>query len=61
MISDKGKWSVFYKENGRPEGVISDDFDHDVVLRVSGDFVDKHERLRYCQWLAAKLNGEISS
>jgi hypothetical protein len=53
-MSDKGPWSVVLTESGW--GVSSDDFTHDVLLRVSGDFADKDERRRYCEWLAEKLN-----
>lgn len=55
---DKGPWSVFYgaPPERRLVGVISEDFDRDVVLRVDGDFADDAERLAYCKWLVAKLN-----
>jgi hypothetical protein len=36
--------------------VISDDFEHDVTLRISGDFADDAQRLAYAEWLCAVLN-----
>ena len=36
--ADKGDWSLFYNQQNELVGIISDDFKHDVVLRVSGDF-----------------------
>lgn len=53
---DKGPWSLYHDQKGILVGVISEDFEHDVVLRVSGDFTDHAERLSYCEWLARKLN-----
>jgi len=53
---DKGPWQLFYRQNGTLCGVISDDFTHDVVLRVDGDFAEG-DKERYCRLLAAKLNG----
>lgn len=53
---DKGPWQLFYRQNGTLCGVISDDFTHDVVLRVDGDFAEG-DKERYCKLLAAKLNG----
>jgi len=49
---DAGPWAVF--ENGA--GVISDDFKHDVILKISGDFADNSDRAAYAEALAAKLN-----
>lgn len=55
---DKGPWSVFREsiKGGRALGVISDDFTHDVVLKVCGDFEDIAQRENYCRLLADKLN-----
>lgn len=53
---DKGPWQLFFRENGTLCGLISDDFTHDVVLQVSGDFAPG-DKERYCKLLAAKLNG----
>jgi hypothetical protein len=53
---DKGPWRVFPDEMGTPIYVSSDDFAHDVQLRVFGDFADDAERLAYCEWLAGVLN-----
>jgi len=55
---DKGIWSLFY---GAPPdeplvGVISDDFEHDVALKVHGDFADDAQKEAYCRWLLTVLN-----
>ena len=36
----------------------SDDFDHDVTLRIDGDFADRAERRAYAEWLCQKLNAD---
>lgn len=52
---DKGPWEV---PPGEPGVIYSDDFTHDVCLRVQGDF-DSDDRLAaYCRWLADTLNRE---
>jgi hypothetical protein len=55
---DKGPWSLFYGPPPKREllGVISEDFERDVVLKVSGDFTDHGEKERYCNWLLGVLN-----
>jgi hypothetical protein len=55
---DKGPWSLFYGPPPKRElvGVISEDFERDVVLKVSGDFIDQGEKERYCNWLLGVLN-----
>jgi len=49
---DTGPWEV------APDGRVlsSDDFDHDVQLRVSGDFYSDEQRRAYSQALALRLN-----
>jgi len=37
-------------------GVASDDFDHDVILWVSGDFANREQKLRYAEEIARRLN-----
>lgn len=41
-------------EDGR--AIESDDFTHDVVLRVTGDFYNDEQRKAYAENLAMKLN-----
>lgn len=57
---DKGPWKLFYgmPPEPRPVGVINEDFEHYVVLRVHGYFEDNNQRLAYCEWLLSKLNGK---
>jgi hypothetical protein len=54
---DKGPWKVI-PATGMRGGVCvaSDDFTHDVLLRINGDFESDTQRLAYADWLAAKLN-----
>jgi hypothetical protein len=54
---DRGPW---HASPDRPH-VFSDDFTHDVVLRVTGDFADFEDRLAYCEWLASVLNAATAA
>ena len=49
---DKGPWVV------SPDGssIDSEDFTHDVRLKVTGDFFNSEQRKRYADNLAVKLN-----
>jgi len=51
-LHDKGPWNT--SRDGR--GIESDDFTHDVVLRVMGDFYNDEQRVAYSKNLAEKLN-----
>lgn len=51
-LHDKGPWVV--SNDGRE--IASDDFTHDVILRVTGDFWSDEQRKAYAENLAAKLN-----
>lgn len=55
---DKGPWSVMNRSTDPrdPIGVLSNDFELDVLLRVSGDMLPE-QKAKYCQLLADKLNG----
>lgn len=58
---DKGPWRVFNAKPGTEKegaaiGIQSDDFTHDVLLRVSGDFKDNEQKYEYCELLAKILN-----
>lgn len=53
---DKGPWKLFDRNPGELAGVISEDFAHDVVLYVNGDFATAEQYGQYCEWLVAKLN-----
>ena len=51
-LHDKGPWEV-----GRfGRFIYSDDFTHDVRLRVDGDFYNTEQQKAYSENLAAKLN-----
>ena len=52
---DKGPWQLFEAEDGRV-GIISDDFTHDVVLYVNGDFADHDDNLAYAMELIEFMN-----
>lgn len=49
---DRGPWHA--SENGWM--IASDDFRHDVVLKVTGDFEDDASRIAYARTLADRLN-----
>lgn len=53
-VSERGEWRVLKMENGE-RALLSNDFTHDVLLRVNGDFSNDRERDAYCEWLAARL------
>lgn len=57
-FDDKGPWSV-------PDmtGLVieSDDFTHDVILRIHGDFESDEQRHAYAQGLADLLNKHSGS
>lgn len=55
---DKGPWTLFYGPPPQRQllGVISEDFERDVSLKVNGDFHDSEEKERYCNWLLSVLN-----
>lgn len=58
---DRGPWKVGdlpIKEGRRTMtvGLFSDDFEHDVLLEIRGDFEDMAQKRQYAELLAAKLN-----
>jgi len=53
---DKGDWFVFKSSDESVIGLQSNDFKHDVVLKVTGDFSDSEQKEKYCELLADKLN-----
>lgn len=55
-LHDAGPWMVS-PDGG---GIQSDDFTHDVILRVTGDFYNDAQRKAYSDNLAAKLNATPS-
>ena len=62
MLSDfdKGPWRVIHEAGG---GIVvgSDDFTHDVWLRISGDFVDADQKTEYAESLVVVLNDSAHS
>ena len=59
-IMDKGPWKLFHAMAGHKlTGIISEDFEHDVLLRVSGDFENEEQMKHYCEWLATTLNTSL--
>lgn len=57
-INDRGLWFAFASESGC--SIESDDFTHDVILRVTGDFHNDEQRKAYADNLAVKLNAGLS-
>lgn len=56
-LPDTGPWEV----SGDGSAISSDDFDHDVILRVTGDFASAEQRKSYSDQLAAQLNSHITT
>ena len=54
-IKENGPWEAGVNESGEVY-IASDDFTHDVVLSVSGDFWGEQERLAYAEEIARRLN-----
>jgi len=53
-ISERGPWRVI--NQGTPSvAVMSDDFTHDVILKISGDFADQAQRDEYARRLAWRM------
>jgi hypothetical protein len=51
-LHDKGPWHIdIYGKL-----IMSDNFTHDVILRITGDFYSDEQRIAYAKNLAAKLN-----
>lgn len=55
---DRGDWSIFTQKKGEI-GIISSDFEHDVVLYVNGDFADDETKMEYAKLIAERLNRTI--
>lgn len=58
MIREEGTWSVevYPKPDGTNVYIASDDFHHDVMLRVGGDFADLNQKKAYAEEIAKRLN-----
>lgn len=56
---DRGPWHAVKWDGGRRVDLSSDDFEHDVALTVSGDFVEG-DKFRYAQELAAWMNAHLA-
>lgn len=52
---DRGGWSLFFAGDDKV-GIQSSDFNHDVVMYVTGDFAGLGEKIRYAQNIADRLN-----
>lgn len=55
-LQDDGPWTV--SEDGH--SIASDNFTHDVILRITGDFYDDRQRKAYAENLVKKLNAPKS-
>lgn len=59
-VTDKGPWSAGQTSDHRAY-VSSDDFKHDVLLRIDGDFGSQAEKMEYAEGIAQQLNGKMDS
>ena len=55
MVQESGPWATYIAIDGRI-GVASDDFHHDAILWVYGDFSDTEAKLSYAAEIAKRLN-----
>lgn len=53
-IIERGTWKAI--RQGHRIGVQSDDFTHDVVMWITGDFEDNDQRVAYAAEIAHRLN-----
>lgn len=59
---DRGPWHAVVwddKDKMNTVYVASEDFKHDVFLRVYGDFKNLREKMRYAREVADALNAQI--
>jgi hypothetical protein len=60
MKQDRGPWNVWVNTENHPNdkliGIQSEDFTHDVMLQVTGDFRDEKQKIEYAEELVRKLN-----
>ncbi len=54
-VPDAGPWKFDFSEKGEL-ALYSDDFNHDVMMRVSGDFGDKRNKEIYGEYICEILN-----
>ena len=59
-IEEKGPWKVEKTEEGKYY-LASDDFTHDVILKIYGDFYDAKQQRKYAEEIARRLNTFCSS
>ena len=56
MIQEKGPWRVITSNEDKSISIQSNDFTHDVMLIVDGDFKDFEQKLEYTGEIAKRLN-----
>jgi len=56
-INDSGPWNVCEFPSEKI-GVQSDDFTYDVFMEITGDFIDKEQKLSYADFICSVLNKE---
>lgn len=54
-ISESGKWHVDTADE-TDVFILRDDFEHDAMLIVDGDFKDLEQKLQYAEEIAKRLN-----
>lgn len=58
VIIDKGPWRVSFDEDKDDIDIMSDDFTHDVMFTIDGDFKDLDEKRKYAENIVRRLNKE---
>jgi hypothetical protein len=55
MITETGIWKAISGDDG-VVGIQSNDFTHDVMLTIDGDFRDIWQKIEYAEEIARRLN-----
>ncbi len=56
MVKESGPWRTVIDEDKRDINIMSDDFHHDVMLTIDGDFKDLDQKREYAEEIARRLN-----
>ena len=54
MIEDRGPWNVIDWRS--TVAVMSEDFTHDVILEINGDFANLEQKRKYAEGIAHQMN-----
>jgi len=55
-ISETGPWEVYAPKHDKDVWLSSDDFTHDVLMLITGDFGTRERKIEYAHEIAKRLN-----